>query len=594
MWWHRDHEDPSTEVDRAKARRHPGSGPDSSLAPAGNEATTRLLESGRLPAPPSALAPAGNAAVARLTADVAVQRAELGSQGAGPLDPEIAAAIDAERGGGAALPDGIRTEMEGQLGLDLSAVRVHTGQQANTLNRAVSAEAFTTGTDLFFNAGRYDPSSSSGRELLAHELTHVAQQATGTGAADARVSHPDDAAEVEARDVAQRAVRGAPSPEPVPGSRPGTVARRPATGLVARRPEPKPTPGQQTALVVSAQNIIDVVAHDLKTSVKRQETGGKVLAEILMFSVAAVTAAGILAKLTPMDMPKEAKFSETTVNSLAGILFKLAFESVKGIGSKIGTSESVDINTFVDAWVAEQKWGFAVRLHEIWKQQGGNPTELEQALATMATANLGEVRHRLFRGVLAAYMESAQKSKGFWDPGARGLLHVLLRLGGGAVSCRLIGFSGDIQKANAAFERTGVDPLQIGEQGVPVVLTIERPSGGVIDEVLNVALDVASFGQVPRNYRYENYWLHPVGVTQSTGGSPKGGVLAMHTYGQLSNVPANWEAPQVAVTTGDTQSFEVAGSMRDALVWTQLGMKFPIPAGFGDGSGIIGWRTVYR
>src|SRR5262249_2914446 len=71
------------------------------------------------------------------------------------------------------------------------------------LNHLVQAEAFTTGTDVFFRSGRYDPDSAGGRELLAHELTHVAQQATGASGAAAWVSHPDDPAEVHARQVAR-------------------------------------------------------------------------------------------------------------------------------------------------------------------------------------------------------------------------------------------------------------------------------------------------------------------------------------------------------------------------------------------------------
>jgi hypothetical protein len=62
---------------------------------------------------------------------------------------------------------------------DFSGVRVHTGAEANTLNRSLNARAFTTGRDIFFRDGEYSPGSSSGRGLLAHELTHVMQQNPG-------------------------------------------------------------------------------------------------------------------------------------------------------------------------------------------------------------------------------------------------------------------------------------------------------------------------------------------------------------------------------------------------------------------------------
>jgi hypothetical protein len=66
--------------------------------------------------------------------------------------------------------------MEPVFGADFSQVRVHTDTQANTLNRTLSARAFTTGRDIFFRQGEYRPGSSTGQELIAHELTHVVQQ----------------------------------------------------------------------------------------------------------------------------------------------------------------------------------------------------------------------------------------------------------------------------------------------------------------------------------------------------------------------------------------------------------------------------------
>jgi hypothetical protein len=174
---------------------------------AGNAALAGLVRDGGVPL--SVAAQAGNAALAGLVRDVQVRRRGLGGQGAGPLDGELAAAIDAERGGGAPLPDPVRTDMEQQLGADLGVVRVHTGPAADTLNQALTADAFTVGTDVFFSNGRFDPTGSAGRELLAHELTHVVQQSAGPGTADSRVSHPDDAAEVQAEAVARQVGQGA-------------------------------------------------------------------------------------------------------------------------------------------------------------------------------------------------------------------------------------------------------------------------------------------------------------------------------------------------------------------------------------------------
>ncbi|HET7229002.1 MAG TPA: DUF4157 domain-containing protein [Longimicrobium sp.] len=78
--------------------------------------------------------------------------------------------------GGEALPEGVRREMEGHLGFDFGRVRIHRDAAAGRASQAVNANAFTLGSDLFFAPGRYDPGSSQGRRLLAHELTHVVQQ----------------------------------------------------------------------------------------------------------------------------------------------------------------------------------------------------------------------------------------------------------------------------------------------------------------------------------------------------------------------------------------------------------------------------------
>jgi hypothetical protein len=44
------------------------------------------------------------------------------------------------------------------------------------MTRELKAQAFTHGKDIYFNEGRYDPETISGKQLLAHELTHVVQQ----------------------------------------------------------------------------------------------------------------------------------------------------------------------------------------------------------------------------------------------------------------------------------------------------------------------------------------------------------------------------------------------------------------------------------
>jgi Domain of unknown function (DUF4157) len=98
------------------------------------------------------------------------------SEGAADVMPDVERAIESSRGGGQSLDSGIQAQMGSALNADFSGVRVHTDAGADGLNESLSARAFTTGNDIYFRQGEYNPGSSSGRELLAHELTHVVQQ----------------------------------------------------------------------------------------------------------------------------------------------------------------------------------------------------------------------------------------------------------------------------------------------------------------------------------------------------------------------------------------------------------------------------------
>ncbi len=96
-----------------------------------------------------------------------------------PAGSILRQSLNRARGNGAPLPAATRETMEGKLGKDFSGVRVHADPQAHQLSSALGANAFTTGKDIYFNQSRYDPESEAGRSLLAHELTHVAQQGAG-------------------------------------------------------------------------------------------------------------------------------------------------------------------------------------------------------------------------------------------------------------------------------------------------------------------------------------------------------------------------------------------------------------------------------
>ncbi|MCK9621371.1 MAG: DUF4157 domain-containing protein [Methylobacter sp.] len=84
------------------------------------------------------------------------------------------------RSGGQPLDAGTRAFMESRFGFDFSQVRVHTDSSSAEAAGSVNARAYTLGSDVVFASGQYSPATDSGRRLLAHELTHVVQQDSGT------------------------------------------------------------------------------------------------------------------------------------------------------------------------------------------------------------------------------------------------------------------------------------------------------------------------------------------------------------------------------------------------------------------------------
>ena len=89
---------------------------------------------------------------------------------------DLETSIQQSRGGGQPLADDIKQPMEQAFGADFSSVNIHTDDNSDKLNKSIQARAFTTGQDIFFRQGEYSPGSNAGKELLAHELTHVVQQ----------------------------------------------------------------------------------------------------------------------------------------------------------------------------------------------------------------------------------------------------------------------------------------------------------------------------------------------------------------------------------------------------------------------------------
>jgi len=170
---------------KVKARETAGAPRASSLSissptdPAEREAVAVASSVVRLPAPPSApTRPPAPGPGPRL-----VRRAEIAASHMPPrtdkpptVEPKVAGDIQSNLSGGAPLPGPVRAFMEPRFKADFGAVRVHTDEKAAALSQQVNARAFTVGQHVFFGKGAYQPDTTEGQELIAHELTHTIQQ----------------------------------------------------------------------------------------------------------------------------------------------------------------------------------------------------------------------------------------------------------------------------------------------------------------------------------------------------------------------------------------------------------------------------------
>lgn len=97
----------------------------------------------------------------------------------GEASNAVTSSIRSSQGNGATMDNHTMGFMESRFGADFSAVKIHTGNDAVLLSRELNAQAFTVGNDIYFNSGKYNPTSAEGKHLLAHELTHTLQQGEG-------------------------------------------------------------------------------------------------------------------------------------------------------------------------------------------------------------------------------------------------------------------------------------------------------------------------------------------------------------------------------------------------------------------------------
>jgi len=124
----------------------------------------------------------GSAPIARLSSaagDAPVQRAPSPSRAApAPAAARSTTPSGPSAGGGSGepLPGVVREFMEARFGADLGSVRIHADESAAQASAGINARAFTVGSHVYFGRNQFQPDSTAGRELIAHELTHVVQQ----------------------------------------------------------------------------------------------------------------------------------------------------------------------------------------------------------------------------------------------------------------------------------------------------------------------------------------------------------------------------------------------------------------------------------
>jgi hypothetical protein len=165
---------------------------------------------------PDVLGAAGLMALQRTAGNAGVTAMLEASQDEAPPAEERSPVHDVIGSGGSPLDAATQADMEGRFGENFGDVRVHTDGKAHDSALSVSAQAYTVGSDIVFQQGRYDPGSADGQHMLAHELTHVVQQRSGPvdgteAGGGVRISDPSDSFERAAAANADH-VMSAPAP----------------------------------------------------------------------------------------------------------------------------------------------------------------------------------------------------------------------------------------------------------------------------------------------------------------------------------------------------------------------------------------------
>jgi hypothetical protein len=204
--------------------------------------------------------------------------------GKATLDEHIMCRIESQRGSGKPLDHGVRSQMEGSFGHNFGDVKIHTSVEANALSQQLEAKAFTTGKDMFFREGAYEPHSETGIKLIAHELTHVIQQ-SGSLPIQRQVSEKMPAAPPakNAAPSSEEALETAGAEEPeVPTE---AIEPLPEVACVSEDLAPKESQAAETGVMAASAGLAPTpVSHQLISPDHPSEREAEAISRTIMFS----------------------------------------------------------------------------------------------------------------------------------------------------------------------------------------------------------------------------------------------------------------------------------------------------------------------
>lgn len=284
------------------------------------------------------------------------------------------AAIEAaSHGSGAPAPARLSHAVEHITGADLSGVQIHTGSASHQAASALSARAYTVGQDIHFGAGEFQPGSSGGDHLVAHELAHAAQQgaAGSTFQAKLSISHPQDAAERQADQVADAALRvmsgrTAPAIEASPVGA-DTVHRVSKAGDV--RDQLTAPDGNTTAKALLAFSVLkslnDVDFNDTMAALSEDEIG-KILKNVVSDLKLTDNYARMLmfaARWAVYDVPSLFAWlgTQASATQQAKLEFLAAQTSLSAVLGKMGGAQRLTLSQMVTGFPMGRNMGVGLR-----------------------------------------------------------------------------------------------------------------------------------------------------------------------------------------------------------------------------------------